>query len=330
MAFPLRKYFPMMHGSSIDEQDIAPDTILEGDIAPDAVTSSEIKDDAVIAGKLAADSIPNTAAIVKIFSPDAFDEAALLDVITDDSFTETAVDALFNADAIDAQDRLKAGSIISDRIGSKVIEDDRLASYLMKDVGRMASGLVDFNAEGDAASTITIGTVTYLEASGGDVTQGEWENGGTAAASATAFAAAVNGDTRAALVYAAVAVDTTVFLFAVAAGAAGNAVIGATGTDPDVLEDLIGGLDAVVKQVAHITHTVTAEEATQVQLLIPLPFNAAFFTWEVVTTAGADKVCTDLGTVVNLGGVVPAYFQLITNGGVHIAATDVVKLVVTN
>lgn len=328
---PLRKYIPGMNSESIDEEDIAADTILESDIADNAITSDKINagavtagkvaNDAVAAGKIAADALPDSAALIKVISPDAFVEATLLDVFADNSFTEAVMDALLAAGAIDG-DRLKAAGV----------GDDRLTSFLTKDVGVHAVGLIDFNAEGDAGSTVTIGAVTYLEATGPTVTDGEWENGGSAAASATALAAAIVGDTRATLVYAAVAAGTSVWVFAIDVGTAGNVTVSSSGTDPDVTENLIGGAAAVVKQVTHIMHTVTAEEAVQVQVLIPLPFDAAFFEFHVYDATGgilATEI-TDRATVVNASSPVPAYFQLITNGAAHISAGDIIRLTVTN
>ncbi len=294
------------------------------------ISATELAADAVEAGKIAEDAIPDSAAIVKIFSANAFDAAALVDVFVDNGFTEAVVDALFAAGAIDAADRLKAASIGSDRIASKAIADDRLASFLVKESGRIAMGLIDFNAEGDADSTVTIGAVTYLEKTGPAVTSGEWENGGSAAASATSLAAAINGDTRASLVYAGVAVGTSVWVFALAVGTDGNQTISATGTDPDVVDNLIGGAAAAVKEVQHYQHVVTAEEATQVQVLIPLPFDAAFFEFHVYDTNGgilATEV-TDRGTVVNTAAGIPAYFQLLTNGATHISSGDIIRLTV--
>ena len=311
MAFPLRKYFPMMHGSSIDEQDIAPDTILEGDIADDAVTTDKIIDDALSA---------NPAGRAKI-ATDFFDVATVLDLFAAGALTEANLDVLI----ADNQFTL---ALLNNLMDSGVIADDRLVSSIVKEPGRMAMGLIDFNAEGDAASTVQIGDVTYLEATGPTVTNGEWENGGTANASATSLATAINGDTRASLVYAAVAVDSSVWVFALVVGTDGNVDITATGTEPDVVDNLIGGAVAAVKQTVHIQHTVTAEEATQVQVLIPLPFDAAFFEFHVYDSTGGilPTEVTDRGTVVNTGAGIPAYFQLLTQGATHISSGDIIRL----
>ncbi len=332
---PLRKYVPM-HGSSIDEQDIAADTILESDIADDAITSDKIIDDAVIAGKMAADAIPNTAAIVKIISPDAFDTAALVDVIADDAFDEATVDALFAAGAIDAADRLKAASIGSDRIISGTIADDRMSSSLVKDEGAIAVGRLDFAGVATAASTITIGAATYLEADAEDFPNGQWTNGATANNSATSLVSAINGDTRngGGAYYAAVLLTDTVFVFALAIGIAGNVSMSTSAGEPASIENMIGGLAVAVKQVAHIMHTVTTLEVavagTAPEVLIPLPFDATFFSWRVYDSTGgiyATEI-TARGTVTVAASPIPAYFRLANNGAADLQAGDIIRLVI--
>lgn len=231
------------------------------------------------------------------------------------------------ADAVDST-KIEDNAVDSEHYVDGSVDDIHLASLLLKEPGRQAMGLIDFNAVGDAASTVTIGAVTYLESDTPTVTNGEWTNGATATTSATSLAAAINGDTRATLVYAAVAVGTSVWVFALAVGTAGNVAITASGTDPDVTEDLIGGAAAAVKQVVNFQHVVTAEEAVQVQVLIPLPFDAAFFEWHVYDTNGGILAVevTDRGSVVNAAAGIPAYFQVITNGATHISAGDVIRV----
>ncbi len=344
--FPLRKYIPGMHGSSIDEEDIAADTILEGDIADSAVTTDKLNAlavtdpklaaDAVIAGKIAADALPDSAALVKVISPDAFVEATLLDVIQDDAFTEAVVDALFAAGAIDASDRLKAASIGSDRIIQSTIADDRLASFLVKEPGHMARGILDFAATATPAVTITIGAVTYLEADAEDFPNGQWTNGGSANDSAVSLAAAINGDTRngGGGTYAAVVSTDSVYVFALAVGTAGNVSMSVSAGEPVVIENMIGGTAAAVKQQAHILHVVTAAEVAVAGsapvVLIPLPFDADFFEWHVYDSTGgmyATEI-TARGTVVAASSPVPAYFSLANNGAADVQAGDIIRLVV--
>ncbi len=300
------------------------------------ISATELAADAVVAGKIAADAIPDSAALVKIISPDAFVEATLVDVIADNAFTEAAVDALFAAGAIDAADRLKAASIGSDRIASKVIADDRLASFLVKEPGHVAGGRLDFAGAATGGVTVTIGAVTYLEADVPTVTDGEWTNGTSGNNSAVSLAAAINGDTRNAggPSYAAVVVTDTVFVFALAVGTAGNVSASVTSGEPVVIENLIGGTAASVKQQAHILHVVTAAEVavdtSAPSVLIPLPFDADYFSWQVLDSTGgvyATEI-TARGTVVAASSPVPAYFQLANNGAADVQAGDIIRLVV--
>lgn len=328
---PLRKYFPGMFGSSIDEADIAPDTILAGDIADGAVGTGELADGALSA---------NVAGRAKI-ETDYFDVVTVLDLFEAGALTEANVLALFAAgaltetalDAIIADDQFTL-SLMNNLMVAGAIADDRLVSSLVKDAGALAVGRFDFSAEGTIASTITIdagGTpITYLEDDSENFPNGQWTNGGSGAASATSLTAAINGDTRATLRVSAVAQDSTVWVFALAVGLAGNLTLTTSGTEPDVEENMAGGAAAAVKQVAHIEHVVSTEEGTQIEVHIPLPFDAAFFTFEVLDGNGEDQAVTDFGTVTPAAGVVPAFFRLVTNGAVHIAATDIIKLTITD
>ena len=349
---PLRKYLPM-HGSSIDEQDIAADTILESDIADDAITSDKILAlavtaakvalDAVGATKIAADAIPDSAAVVKIISPDAFDSAALIDVIADDSFDEATVLALFaagalteaNLTALIADDQFTL-TLMNSLMTAGALADDRLVSSIVKEPGHVAQGILDFAAVATPAVTVTIGAVTYLEADAPTVTDGEWTNGASANDSAVNLAAGINGDTRNAggPSYAAVVLTNTVFVFALAVGTAGNVAMSVSAGEPVVIENMIGGTAAAVKQQAHILHVVTAAEVavsgTAPEVLIPLPFDADFFSWQVYDSTGgiyATEI-TARGTVVAASSPVPAYFRLANNGAADLQAGDIIRLTV--
>ena len=203
------------------------------------------------------------------------------------------------------------------------------------DIGRIAVGRVDFFAEGTENCIVTVGAVTYTEEHvGTDATVGEWDNGGSNTASATNLAAGINGDTRNAggPSYAAIASGSTVFIMALSVGTAGNVTVSADQAQPDAIENLIGGAAAAVKQTAMITHTITTEEADAVRVIIPLPFSAADFKWEIYAAGGEflSSTITDRGTVVAVAGTIPAHFLLATNGATHFAATNVIKLVATN
>lgn len=277
----------------------------------------------IAAGALGTDAIPDSAAIVKIFSVDAFDSAALVDVFADNSFNEATVDALFDAGAIDG-DRLKAAGVA----------DDRLVSFLVKEPGHVAVGRADFAATADGAITVTIGVVVFLEADAEDLPNGVWTNGGSGNDSAVSLAAAINGDTRNGGIYAAVVLTDTVFIFNRLVGTAGNVAIVVSANEPASVENLVGGTAEVVKRQAHIMHTVTALEVAVVggapQVLIPLPFDASFFSWQVYDSTGGIYATelTARGTVTNASGSVPAFFKLAENGAVDVQAGDIIRLIV--
>jgi hypothetical protein len=218
--------------------------------------------------------------------------------------------------------KLANDAVTNTKILAGTIADTKLSSFLVKDTGRLAVGLADFNATGDCTS-VDIGTQVYTRGVS-DPPNGVWDEGANPAASATALAAAINADVRAGNSYAAIAEDTTVFIFAKTAGTAGNVTVVRTGgADPDVVDNLVGGAAATVKQTAVIKHTVTAEEATQVEVHIPLPFTPTTFSAQVLSSAGEILPVTDLFTIAGA----PARIKVATNGAVHIASTNVITIV---
>ncbi len=191
--------------------------------------------------------------------------------------------------------------------------------------GKIAVGLVDFNVTGDC-DAVVVGAVTYTHNEAPTVTNGEWAYGASAAASATNLAAGINGDTRngGTTYYTAVASDTTVFIFAKTAGVAGNVTISRTaGTNPDSIDNLVGGVATGAKKLTVVKHTVTTEEGTQVEVHIPLPFVPTTFTAQVRDSSGAIKAVTDLFTI----ETAPDRIKVATGGATHIAATDTITIV---
>jgi len=293
---------------------LAADELLAAQIGPGGVGTSELATDALAA---------SVAGRLKI-ATNYFDAATILKAITTGAFTEANVDDAFAAGAIDGSDRLKAASI----------GDDRMASSIIKEPGRIACGRADFAGVATPAITVTIGAVVYQEADVEDFPNGVWTNGATANDSAVSLAAAINGDTRAGNLYAAVVLTDTVFIFARTIGTAGNAVIAVSAGEPVVVENLIDGAAAAVKQAVTIMHTVTAAEVAVVggapEVLIPLPFNPTYFQWQVYDSTGgiyATEI-TARGTVTVAATPVPAYFKLANNGTADVQAGDIIRLVV--
>ena len=329
--FPLRKYFPMMHGSSIDEEDIAADTILEGDIADGAITTDKLANNALDA------DVDGRAKMATNF----FDVATLLAKFASNSFTEANVLATFaagafttvNLDALIADNQFTL-ALMNNLMVEGALADDRLVSFLVKEPGHIAKGMADFAGVADAGITVTVGAVVFQEAGAEDFPNGVWTNGGSGNDSAVSLAAAINGDTRNGGIYAAVVSTDTVFIFNRVVGTIGNVNIVVSANEPGTVENLVGGTDAVVKQQAHIMHTVTALEVAVVgaapQVLIPLPFNATFFSWQVYDSTGGIYATelTARGTVTNAAGSVPAFFHLADNGAADVTAGDIIRLII--
>ncbi len=226
-----------------------------------------------------------------------------------------------------------SGEIQGDALASAEVGDDRLINRIVKDPGRVAVGRADFAGTATAAITVTIGTQVYTEADAADAPNGVWTNGASANDSAVSLAAAINGDTRAGALYAAVVLTDTVFIFARAVGTAGNAAIVVSADEPAVVENLISGAAAAAKSTVTILHTVTTAEvavaASAPEVLIPLPFDPVFFSWQVYDSTGgiyATEI-TARGTVVAAAGNVPAYFRLANNGAADVQAGDIIRLV---
>ena len=208
----------------------------------------------------------------------------------------------------------------------------------LEEPGRIAVGRLDFAGTATGAVVITIGAVTYTEAAAEDLPNGQWTNGASANNSAVSLAAAINGDTRndGARYYAAIVLTDTVFVMALGVGTAGNVSMSVSAGEPASIEDMIGGAAVAVKQTVTIMHTVTALEVavagTAPQVIIPLPFDAAFFSWQVFDSTGgiyATEI-TARGTVTAASGQIPAYFKLANNGAADVQAGDIIRLVATN
>ena len=199
--------------------------------------------------------------------------------------------------------------------------------------GRGAVGTTAFTGTGTPAVIITVGAVTYPEKDAPTVTLGEWTNGSSSSDSATNLTAAINGDTRngGGNSYAAVASTGTVSIMALAVGTAGNVTVSDDQAQPSISENLIGGEAATTKQMVTIEHTVTAAEAAEDEVVIPLSFDATFHSWTLYDSSGAIKSdVTDDGLTVDASGAVPSYFHIFAAGGTHIAEGDVVHLIATD
>jgi len=199
---------------------------------------------------------------------------------------------------------------------------------LARDAGKQAVAVIDINTgAAEAACSVTIGGVEYLEADAEDLPNGVWTNGASAADSATSLAAAINGDTRSggspftAIVSAA---GESVIILADAVGTAGNAAITTTSATRVTVENAHGGAAAAIKRTLAIAYVVTDQDVLAGEVNIPVPFTPTAFVVQYTATDGALKAAT--GTVEIASA--PNRILFTEAGGTALIAGDVIRLVV--
>ncbi len=197
---------------------------------------------------------------------------------------------------------------------------------LLRDPGKQAVAVIDFNAVGAEGMKITIDGVEYEEAAAEDLPNGVWTNGATAADSATSLAAAINGDTRGggspftAIVS---ATGDSVILVADAVGVAGNAVLASNDASATV-ENGHGGAAAALKRVFAINYAITAQDILADECNIPVPFTPTSFMVQYTDATGALKANTWTAAI----AAAPDRIVVTKAGATHLVETDVVHLVV--
>jgi len=195
--------------------------------------------------------------------------------------------------------------------------------------GRQSVGVIDFNATGTAAMTITINSVVYQEADAENLPNGVWTNGASAANSATSLAAAINGDTRSggspftAIVS---AEGNSVVIMADAIGTAGNVAVASSQATATVDNPTAGGLAAAIKQVVVLKHTVTARDVLAAEINIPLPWAASAWLIQYLDGNGVLVESSDQATL----ATAPHRVKVLQAGATHMAAGGVVQVVAWN
>jgi len=213
--------------------------------------------------------------------------------------------------------------------GVTIAEPAALINLADYDAGAPAVAIIDFNTgAAEAACSVTINGVIYLEADIAVPANGVWTNGATAANSATSFAAAVNGDTRATAIPATAVVSPathSVMLIWDAAGVAGNVAISTTSAARITVENAHGGLDSARRAIYAVTYVVTAQDVLNTAICIPVPFQPRAVIENAKTAARLAIAHTGLVTV----AAAPNRIMIDnTAGATHLAATDVVNLVI--
>jgi hypothetical protein len=194
--------------------------------------------------------------------------------------------------------------------------------------GSMAAAYIDFNAAGEAGMTITIDGVVYTEADTAVAASGIFTNGASAATSAASLIAAINGDTRAAVPFTAVA-DISgdgVWLFWDDIGSSGNVTIETDSEANCTVQDSAGGAPEATHNSISLVHVVNAQELLSGGVEIPLPFTPTGFHLTATDTDGNPVYCTDIVTI----EASPARIRITTTGATNLADTDIVYLTAFN
>lgn len=189
--------------------------------------------------------------------------------------------------------------------------------------GSLSAAYIDFSGTGEAGMKITIDGVDYQEADTAVPATGVWTNGASAANSAASLLAAINGDTRAAVPFTAVA-DVSgdgVWLFADAAGNK-NVTITTTSAANCTVQDASGGAAAAIKKILRIKHTVNTQELLSGAVEIPLPFTPTTVNISAYSSTGAPIYFTNLVTVQTS----PVRLRLATNGATALANSNVLHI----
>ena len=193
-------------------------------------------------------------------------------------------------------------------------------------VGAHSSAYIDFNTgAAEAGCKITIGGVDYQEADTAVPANGIWTNGASAANSRTSLIAAINGDTRAAVPFTAVA-DVSgdgVWIFWDEVGENNVDITTTSAARVTVPAASTGGADQATKKVWNTWHTVTTQELLSGAVEIPLPFSVEAIIVQARTALGAPIYFTDLVTI----EADPIRLRIKTNGATNLANTDMVHVV---
>jgi hypothetical protein len=192
--------------------------------------------------------------------------------------------------------------------------------------GSYSAANIDFNTgAAEAGCKVTIGGVDYQEAAVAVPATGVWAKGASAADSRTSLIAAINGDTRAAVPFTAVA-DVSgdgVWIFWDTAGETNVNITTTSAARITVPVASTGGLNQGTKKVWNTWHTATAQELLSGAVEIPLPFSVETLIVQARSAVGAPIYFTDLVTVEPN----PVRLRIKTNGATNLANTDMVHVI---
>lgn len=196
-------------------------------------------------------------------------------------------------------------------------------------VGSQACAFIDFNtAAGEAAMSVTINGVIYLEADTAVPATGVWTNGASCANSRDSLLAAINGDARAAVPFTAVA-DLSgdgLWLFWDAIGTAGNVTITTDSSSNCTVQNSVGGTESATHDRIDLKRTVNTQELLGGGVDIPVPFTPTGFHVTATDSAGTAIAFTDKVTI----AASPARIRIDTDGGTNLANTNIIYVTAFN
>ena len=195
--------------------------------------------------------------------------------------------------------------------------------------GSQACAFIDFNtAAGEAGMKVTIDGVIYLEENAAVPANGIWTNGANCAASATSLIAAINGDTRAAVPFTAVADigGDGLWLFWDAIGTAGNITITTDSASNCTVQNAVGGTASAVHDRIDIKRVVNTQELLSGGVEVPLPFTPTGFNVMATDTDGIPIYFTDKVTI----QATPDRIRIDTDGATNLANTNVIYVTAFN
>lgn len=264
-------------------------------------------------------------------------DAAVADLTADSFAILDATDSASKKEAIADFLGAIAGAGIVSNAGTKVLDidaggvtDAMLASSLAKRTAILAFGYVDFAGRPADADLLTLNGRKYeydsdasFPDAGGDVIIDA-----NAAANVdddiTACAVAINGDGSATMSAVADTTNDILWLYALTAGAAGNALtlVSALANTTASGANLTDGADAAVAVVWPLRHTITAQEATEGILRFDTGLSSIESLHVMIEDNDAASVMTYLTALANVaGGIIT-----ITEGGAW-GANDVLNII---
>lgn len=203
---------------------------------------------------------------------------------------------------------------------------------IWKAAGRRGAGTIDVGGQPVATETLTVGdkTYTYQVAA---ATNLEITIGGSAAATATNTAAAINANPPSVGVEA--KIDTTrntlIRVWGDRVGTAGNITITEVVADAAfVTTSAVGGENRDTQTVDIGEYTVLAIEATGGNVEIPVGVSTPrLISCQLWSSAGLFREdLTDQVTVVNASGTVPAFLRLDGTGAINPVGGDIIRYIV--